>query len=336
MTPRRSIIPVFVPHLGCPHMCVFCNQRRVTGAPRPARPEDVTRALEDGLARLMPDAKPTLAFYGGSFTAIPVPEQEALLAAAKPYLDAGRIADIRLSTRPDAVDENILSMLQKYGVRTVELGVQSMDEEVLRLSERGHTAHEAERAAKTVKSAGFEVILQMMTGLPGDTREKSLATARSFIGLSPDGVRIYPTVILRDTPLYELWRAGSYREHTVEDAVDLCAELCDLFDGAGIPVIRVGLNPTDDLSGGDAAGGAYHPALGELVLGRRYLTRERALLTEADRGRAVAFAVPFGRVSAAVGQKRANIRALTAEFGVKCVKFRERDLPNLTVMRIIA
>ncbi len=334
MTPRRRLIPVFVPHLGCPHMCVFCDQRKITGKLRPAGPADVTRAVEEGLSRLEPGAPVTLAFYGGSFTAIPLPEQEALLRAARPYLSSGRITDIRLSTRPDAIDDTILALLKSYGVRTIELGVQSMDGEVLRLSGRGHTPEDAENAAKAVKAAGFELILQMMTGLPGDTPEKSLATAKKFVELAPSGVRIYPTVIVRDTPLYNMWRAGTYREHTVEDAVALCAELSEIFAAAGIPIVRLGLNPTDDLSGGGAVAGAYHPALGELVLSRRYLAREMELLSEADRGRDVVFAVSPGRISAAIGQKRANAEALRARYGVKTVKFTERPMPDVTVERI--
>ncbi len=335
MKARRAIIPVFVPHLGCPHRCVFCDQRRVSGAQSPATARDVRRAVEEGLARSNPETPPTLAFYGGSFTAIPRARQRELLEAAQPYIRSGAIADIRLSTRPDAVDAETLDFLRAYGVRTVELGVQSMDDEVLRLSGRGHTAGDAEKAAAHVKAAGFELILQMMTGLPGDTREKSLMTARRFTELSPHGVRLYPTVILRDTPLYDLWRAGLYRENTVEEAVDWCAEISELFDAAHIPIVRLGLNPTDDLSAGEAVAGAYHPALGELVLSRRYLTRERALLTKRDRGADILFAVPPGRTSAATGQKRANIEALKAEYALKTVKFLERPLPDLTVERII-
>ncbi len=335
MKPRRAIIPVFVPHLGCPHRCVFCDQRRISGAQTPATAQDVRRAVEEGLARAHSDTPPTLAFYGGSFTAVPRELQRELLEAAQPYIRTGVIGDIRLSTRPDAVESETLDFLRAYGVRTVELGVQSMDDEVLRLSGRGHTARDAETAAALVKAAGFELILQMMTGLPGDTREKSLLTARRFTELSPHGVRLYPTVILRDTPLYDLWRAGLYREHTVEEAVDWCAEISELLDAARIPIVRLGLNPTDDLSAGEAVAGAYHPALGELVLSRRYLTRERALLTKIDRGADILFAVPPGRTSAATGQKRANIEALKAEFAVKSVKFLERPLPDLTVERII-
>lgn len=334
MSARRTLIPVFVPHLGCPHMCVFCNQRRISGTQRPATADDVTKALNEGLACSKAGTPPTLAFYGGSFTAIPSKAQEELLGAALPFLRDGRIADIRLSTRPDAIDAETLDRLKFYGVRTIELGVQSMDDEVLLLSERGHTPQDAERAAKMVKDAGFELILQMMTGLPGDTPEKSVRTAEQFVGMAPDGVRVYPTVIIRDTPLFDMWRAGLYREHTVEDAVELCAVISEIFDKANIPIVRLGLNPTDDLSAGDAVAGAYHPALGELVLARRYLERERALLAQSDSGRDIIFRVKKGRVSAAVGHKRSNVEALRCEFGVRSVRFIECGMPDITVERL--
>ena len=336
MTPRRRILPVFVPNLGCPHRCVFCDQRSISGRPEPARPEDVVRAVEEGRLAGPAGESFTLAFYGGSFTAIPRGEQEALLRAAQPYLASGVLKDVRLSTRPDCLDREELAFLKSFGVTTVELGVQSMDREVLRLSDRGHTPEDAVKAAGLVKEAGLCLILQMMTGLPGDTPEKSLATARELIRLSPDGVRVYPTVVIRDTPLFTLWKAGLYKAHTLEEAVPLCAALCEEFDRAGIPVIRLGLNPTPRLSAGLAAAGAYHPALGELVLARRYLERERALLSPEDRGRDVVFAVRPGRVSAAVGQRRENAKTLTEEFGLRRVRFVERDLPDLTVTRIIA
>ena len=171
----------------------------------------------------------------------------------------------------------MLATLKRYSVQTVELGAQSLCDKVLYLSGRGHTAKEVEDASRLVKEAGFELILQMMTGLPGDTDESCLETAKKIIALKPNGVRIYPTVIVRDTALYDMWKAGKYIEHTVEDAVRVCAKLTKLFDFSGIPIIRMGLNPTEDLSAGDAVGGAYHPALGELVRSRMMLDKASAL-----------------------------------------------------------
>ena len=276
MSARESIIPVFVPHLGCPNNCVFCNQRRISGAREPAGVETVKNAIESAAALPRNGAKRQLAFYGGSFTAIPVCQQEALLGAAREYLERGEIDAIRLSTRPDAIDGAVLARLKGYGVGTIELGAQSLCDEVLRLSGRGHTAEDVVNASRQIKDAGFSLILQMMTGLPGDSPERTIDTAEKIIALRPDGVRIYPTVIVRDTALYDLWKAGEYREHTVEDAVEYCAAIVPRFNAAGIPIIRLGLNPTDELSGGAAAGGAYHPALGELVKSRLMLDKMRA------------------------------------------------------------
>ena len=328
MSARESIIPVFVPHLGCPNDCVFCNQRRISGAQQPATAQTVKEAITQAAALPRNGAKRQLAFYGGRFTAIPAAEQTALLSAAKEALDRGEIDAIRLSTRPDAIDAAVLKRLRDYGVETVELGAQSMNDEVLLLSGRGHTAEDVENASRQIKAAGFRLILQMMTGLPGDTDERSLETARRIAALKPDGVRIYPTVIVRDTALYDLWRAGRYQEHTVEDAVRCCAKLLPVFEEAGIPVIRLGLNPTDELSGGDAAGGAYHPALGELVKSRIMLEKAGQLLKGTPPGSAVVLAVAPGRISQMVGQHRENIRRLCAMFGLCSLKVTEKPLKN--------
>ena len=335
MSARESILPVFVPHLGCPHACVFCNQRRISGAQRAATAEDVRNTITKAAAFLPRGGKRQLAFYGGSFTAIPAPEQEALLAAAKEALDRGEIDAVRLSTRPDVIDGAVLDRLRRCRVETVELGAQSMDDEVLRLSGRGHTAADVERAARLVKSAGFRLILQMMTGLPGDTPEKDLDSARRIIALRPDGVRIYPTVIVRDTELCDMWRRGAYREHSVEDAVETCARLLPLFEAAGVPVIRLGLNPTEELSAGAAVGGAYHPALGELVKSRVLLNRARALLKDVPPGSRVTLEVGKGRRSQMTGQHRENIRKLTEEFSLASLEICENAEIKAEIAMII-
>ena len=325
MSARESIIPVFVPHLGCPNDCVFCNQRRISGSQQPATAQDVKDAIEKAAALLPQGAKRQLAFYGGSFTAIPVAEQLSLLKAAKEEMDRGRIDSIRLSTRPDAIDGAVLKRLRDFGVETIELGAQSMDEEVLLLSGRGHTAKDVEQASQLIKNWGFRLILQMMTGLPGDTPEKSVETARRIAALEPDGVRIYPTVIVRDTALYDLWQAGRYKEHTVEAAVETCALLLPVFEQAHIPVIRLGLNPTEELSGGAAAGGAYHPALGELVKSRLMYNGARELLRNIVPGSRVVLQVGKSKTSQMVGQRRRNIEGLVKEFGLREIKIKESD-----------
>ncbi|MCM1148924.1 MAG: radical SAM protein [Butyricicoccus sp.] len=318
MTARRGIIPVFIPHLGCPHDCAFCNQKRISGALSPATAGDVAREIEQGLTRCRRPAQ--LAFYGGSFTAIPVSEQLALLGAAQPYLRSGELESIRLSTRPDAIDGPTLERLRARGVSVIELGAQSMDDEVLQKSGRGHSAEDTVRASRLIRRAGFSLVLQMMTGLPGSDARRDIETARRVIALSPDAARIYPTVIIRGTPLYGLWREGKYTGHTVEAAVEVCAQILPLFESAGIPVIRLGLNPTDELSGGSAAGGAYHPALGELVKSRVLLNRARGLLRRSPPPRSVTLAVSPRCLSQMAGQHRRNIEALRAEFGLDRVK----------------
>ena len=314
MSARASILPVFVPHLGCPHACVFCNQRRITGQLRPADAETVRKLIQDAAALPRTGAKRQLAFYGGSFTAIPAAQQEELLQAAHEALERGEIDSIRLSTRPDAIDGTVLERLRRYGVETIELGAQSLDDEVLCRSGRGHTAADVKRASEMIKAAGFHLILQMMTGLPGDTPGRCVETARRIIRLQPDGVRIYPTVIVKDTALCELWRSGQYREHTVEDAVSVCARIVPLFEQAGIPVIRLGLNPTEELSGGDAVAGAYHPALGELVKSRILLNRARKLLDGVPAGSRVTLGIGAPRLSQLIGQRKVNVLTLRQEF----------------------
>ncbi|MDR0838695.1 MAG: radical SAM protein [Oscillospiraceae bacterium] len=308
MTPRRKIIPVFIPHLGCPYSCVFCDQRGISGASTPPSADEV-RAIPR-------DADAELAFYGGSFTAIPKKLQNA-------YLDAAAPNAIRVSTRPDCVDSETVARLTSRGVRTIELGAQSMCPDVLELSGRGHGPEDTIRAARAVQEGGASLILQMMTGLPGDTREKSIYTAQKLAELRPDGVRVYPTVVVRNTELCELWRRGEYREHTVDEAVELCAELVGIFDAAKIPIIRLGLNPSDGLSAGDAVAGAYHPAFGELVYSRVWLDAAREQLRDAKPGEAVTLTVPRGKMSVAVGQKRRNIELLTREFMLKSLRIVE-------------
>ena len=328
--PRRRILPLFIPHLGCPHDCVFCDQRRISGQHEqaPMTPAGVTGALE-AFAATASEPADEIAFYGGSFTALPLDEQRALLDATQPFLARGLARSVRVSTRPDAVDAEVLALLQRYHVTTVELGAQSMDDGVLRRCGRGHTAADTERACALLRSSGFRIGLQMMTGLPGSSNALDLMTGERLAALRPDGVRIYPTVILRGTPLYDLWRRGEYREHTVEDAVRVCARLLPLFEAAKIPVIRLGLNPSEELSGGEAAGGAYHPALGELVKSRVLLEQARSLLRaarphpDAD----VTLGVCKQNLSQMIGQRRCNLDALRGEFCLREVRVEAADVP---------
>ena len=230
--------------------------------------------------------------------------------------------------------EEKLARLRRYGVETVELGAQSMCDEVLLRSGRGHMSEDTVKAAKLVKDAGFTLILQMMTGLPGSDDARDIQTARSIAALHPDGVRIYPTVILRDTPLCDLWQAGKYREHTVEDAVRVCARILPIFENAGIPVIRLGLNPSDELSGGAAVGGAYHPSLGELVRSRLWRDKAEAILSGIEPGADVILGVSANRISVMTGQHRANLSYLQERFSLRSVRVCASDVPDGEIVRI--
>lgn len=317
---RVSIIPIFIPHTGCPMDCVFCNQRRISGSLLPAKAADVRMQTEEALKKLPEGACPQIAFYGGSFTAIPANEQEELLGAAYEFIERGEVCSVRVSTRPDAIDEERLQRLKKYGVTTIELGSQSMDDEVLEKTNRGHTAAHTENAVKLIKEFGFTLILQMMTGLPGSDYERDISSAKKIASLRPDGVRVYPTVIVRDTAMHAMWLDGEYKEHTVEDAVRVCAQILPIFEDAGIPVIRLGLNPTEELSGGSAVGGAYHPALGELVRSRIFLNRVLPMLEPYAGSECVTLSVHPCQISIAMGQKKCNAAAIREKLGIKQLK----------------
>ena len=320
---KNRIIPVFIPHAGCVHTCVFCNQNRISGVNGIPAIQEIRGAADS----LKNDGCPAeLAFYGGSFTALPEERQIEFLAAAKPFLASDPSRSIRVSTRPDYIDEATVARLKRYGVKTVELGAQSMCDDVLAQSQRGHTAKDTAQASELIKRSGLSLILQMMTGLPGDTHEKSLYTASRFIELKPDGVRIYPTVVVRGTGLFEMWQSGQYHEHSIDEAVELCAEICALFMKEEIPIIRLGLNPTDALSSGDAAAGAYHPAFGELVYSRMYYDKATALMRDIPRRSSATITVPKGCTSIMIGQNRENVSKLKDKFALQSVRIVESNV----------
>ena len=287
---KHAIIPIFIPHLGCPNDCVFCNQRRITAHVGPVTPDDVRKTIDTWLTTLRsgpgdpagPDAGKyraetvEVAFYGGSFTGLPVSGQSAYLAVAKEYKDAGRIDRIHLSTRPDYIDREILNNLRAYTVDTVELGVQSFDDGVLRLSNRGHDRKAVYDAVALLKEYGFEFGIQLMIGLPGDSMESCVRSAEETVRLGPALARLYPTVVLPDTELYEMRERGEYLPLTQEEAVDRTLAMYRILTDAGIRILRVGLKSSDLVSGD-----TYHPAFRQLVEGR--LARERIgpLLREA-------------------------------------------------------
>ncbi|WHH59416.1 radical SAM protein [Petroclostridium sp. X23] len=267
MHKKNYIIPIFVPHKGCPHDCIFCNQKKITGSRddiNAATVESIINKYLDTIPRK--DAVIEVAFYGGSFTGIPQETQIELLLAAKRFKDQDRIQGIRLSTRPDYIDEHIVELLKQMGVTTIELGVQSMDAEVLKLSYRGHSCEDVVRAVSIIKQKGFTLGLQMMVGLPGDSEQTIQRTADEIIALKPDIVRIYPTLVVKETALEKLYYQGKYKPFGLDAAVKICKELLVKFEMAGIQVIRIGLQPTDTMQEGkDIIAGPFHPAFRELV-----------------------------------------------------------------------
>ncbi len=263
---KKRIIPIFVPHRGCPHDCIFCNQKKITGVSTEVTSEDVRNIIEEYLPTIDNDASVEVAFFGGSFTAIDEDIQNDLLAVAKEYVEKGLVQDIRMSTRPDCISEDILNRLKEYKVSIIELGVQSMDKNVLIDSVRGHDTEEVIKSAKLIKESGIKLGLQMMVGLPSDTEKKCIATARKFIELKPDCVRIYPTLVVKDTGLEVLLNKGEYKPFTLEQSIQIVKKLLALFYVNNINVIRVGLQATEDIQVGKAVvDGPHHPAFRELV-----------------------------------------------------------------------
>ena len=314
---KHSNIAFFIPHLGCPHQCSFCSQRSISGQQKPPAPEEVAATCRQALGEIPKGRRQEteIAFFGGSFTAVRREYQQALLEAAAPFCGEDGFSGIRISTRPDCVSRENLDFLKQYPVSAIELGVQSMNNEVLRLNGRGHTAEQALEASARVRAYGFSLGLQMMTGLYGDCKESTYETAEKLISCRPDTVRIYPTVVIRGTELCRLYEAGLYHPMTAEETVPLAADLMERFRQAGIRVIRVGLHASRELER-DLVAGAYHPAFRELCEGEIYYRLAMEQLRKLGKPEAEIWVAP-GAVSKLVGQGKINrIRMNQAGFHV--------------------
>ena len=325
MKTKHKNIPIFIPHLGCPNDCAFCNQRRISGRTS-FDPGRVEYEIETALATIPSNHFAEIAFFGGSFTGLDRDLMLRLLTIAEGYVRMGRVASIRLSTRPDYISTEILSLLSQYTVKTVELGLQSLDDRVLTACRRGHTAAQAETACRMVKEAGFELVGQMMTGLPEATGESEVMTAERICALGADGARIYPTVVLRDTALHEMLADGRYRPLSETEAVSRAADALTVFLRHGVPVFRIGLQSSEGMSREHAVCG-YHPAMGDLVKGEIYYRRMAELLGEHREANNLrpSIAIPRGELSCVIGQKGANRRRLCERFGLAGVRFIEKD-----------
>lgn len=269
MSRNYYIIPVFISHQGCPHQCVFCNQDRIAGVYEEVTANDVRNRIDSYLDTMnTKNSTIEVSFFGGTFTAIPVQKQKELLEVAKEYKDKGFIQKIRLSTRPDAINGYILSYLKDYKVDIIELGVQSLNDKVLRLAGRGHSVADVENASKLIKDAGFTLGHQIMPGLPGDTEYIDIETVNRSIEMKPDIARIYPALVIKDTPMEVMYNRGEYTPYSLENAVKISREMLRLYNEAKVKVIRIGLQPTDTIAEGkDVVAGPFHPAFRELVEG---------------------------------------------------------------------
>lgn len=311
---RRHILPFFIPHLGCPNRCIFCDQRRISGRMAEVLPRDLERMLGELNSEVNADVRPELAFYGGSFTAIDPNLQVAFLQVAAAAKMQGKICGIRISTRPDAIDEEILARLAKFGVGTVELGVQSMTDEVLIRAQRGHTAEDAILALRLLKNHGFVSGVQLMPGLPGETTASCLSGAARILCEKPDMLRIYPTVVVAGTDLADEFMAGRYLPLAMDEAVDISWKIRLLADEYGVTVIRTGLQPTEELAG-EVLAGPYHAAFGFLV--QAALWRQKLLMALGDMPDAGECFVNKRDIAAVVGDKRANMAHYPVGFRVR-------------------
>jgi histone acetyltransferase (RNA polymerase elongator complex component) len=322
----NKIIPIFVPHQGCPQRCVFCHQPHITGIAlhTSVTPADVRQTIETALREPKSRRKGVrfeAAFYGGTFTGLPLHLQEQFLRTVQPYITRGDLVGTRLSTHPAMFSEPIFALLSEFAVTMVELGVQSWDDAVLTRARRGHTAADAEQTIRRLQRAGIAVGIHLMIGLPGDSAEISLASARRTIALRPAGVRLHPTLVLHDTQLERWYRRGRYTPLTLEAAVSTCAAMLKLFRASQIPVIRIGLQPTASLQH-QLAAGPFHPALRQFVESAVLYEQMADVCETLNRAdQPVCFRIAPQDMSNVRGQKNANLHKLEQQFGMSRVHF---------------
>jgi len=307
---RSQIIPIFLPHWGCPYRCVYCNQTAISAR---VAASDVSGEIAEALTKIPPGVHPVeVAFYGGTFTALDLTLQQELLLAAAPFLSDGRVDSIRVSTHPACIAAEALDLISALGVKTVELGVQSMQADVLQQAGRAYGTQVVEDAVNTLRGKGFVVGIQLMPGLPGDSKTKTLATVQRVITLEPDFVRVYPTVVLANTALASLWQKGKYRALNLDEAVDWCAEISKLFAAAGIPIIRMGLHASPELEK-QVLAGPYHPAFRALV--DSYLALEKIEMQLRGVGDPLLICCNPRDIPVVRGDKNSNVAKLKEKYG---------------------
>lgn len=322
---KQYILPIFVPHLGCPNDCVFCNQKSISGQAKQVTKEDVKNIIEEHLKYIKKDSKVEVAFFGGSFTGIEEEKQEELLSTAYEYIKQKKIDSIRISTRPDYIDKKILKRLKKYKVKTIELGVQSANDYILKKAGRGHTFEDVVKASKLIRWYGFELGHQMMVGLPESTTVDEINTAKQLIKLKPKMVRIYPVLVIKNTKLEKDYNDGKYKPLTVIQAVEVCKELVKLFVKKHIEVIRIGLQPTDTITNpendkSEVVAGPFHPAFRQLVeSGMWYDVIVEKIKQLNTKVKEVVVTVNPADVNNVIGQRKDNINNLRDVYDVNLI-----------------
>lgn len=311
---KHSNISIFVPHIGCPHLCSFCDQRTISGAQHAPSGEEVRSICEKALGEVKSPENTEIAFFGGSFTAIPREYMTELLDAAHDFIGGGKFKGIRISTRPDCIDWQILELLKKYGVTSIELGAQSMNDKVLAANDRGHTAQDVVNASSLIREYGFELGLQVMLGLYESTPDDDFESMLDILEIHPDTLRIYPVVILKGTKLAELYEAGIYKPYSFEEVVELAVTALLWCENGGIRVLKCGLHASEFVEK-DMVGGFYHPAFKEICeseiyreeMGKTISAIEEILrCRKLKRKREFEFAVAPSCISKALGHKKSN------------------------------
>ncbi len=309
------VIPIFIPHLGCPHKCVFCNQKKITGKTTRVTPEDIRKTINFFLPFKKGKKVVEVAFFGGTFTGLPLSIQENFLKVVQPYIERGDINYIRLSTRPDYIDRDVLLFLKKYRVRVIELGVQSLVDDVLLLSQRGHTKDDVDNASKLIREYGFLLGHQIMPGLPGDNEETIMETVKRSIKMRPNMVRIYPTLVLEDTELFNMYKQGKYRPLSLEETVRLVALSYLYYTANEVDVIRIGLQTTDEINERYVVAGPYHPNIGALVRAQIFLWMTLYLLRNVkDNIYHVILFINEKDIPYFIGHKRRNLEIIKVLF----------------------
>ena len=322
-------IPIFIPHLGCPNDCAFCNQRSISGRTH-FDISDVRRQIEEALSTAG-ERESEIAFFGGSFTGIDRALMVSLLEIAEEYVRAGKVGSIRLSTRPDYINEEILDILGRYSVKTIELGIQSASDKVLVASKRGHTLSDTVNSCKLIKERGFDLVGQMMIGLPMSDGDSEIETAKLICELGASEARIYPIVILKNTHLTKMVESGEYIPLNESELVGRSASVLEVFRNNGVKVLRIGLHSGTELnSGEEIACGYYHPAMGELVEGELYYRELEKRIAALDSPKKITVTVPRGELSKAIGQNGRNRCRLTEKLGLISIKFKEGEALSIS------